>query len=258
MATIYLGAGVQLGAGVKVGVSGGSTPLSSANIYYPMQDIIGSAANGSSVPVLTNYGTDSLTYDATAVGGYTQPTVATVGGYKVLSIQGYTQNQLGYNLSTAFDCSTNASLFMVGWNTITDYAYARAVAFGGQAGTYQRCFFGVGISSDNSSYLLRDTNDNGMTLTGLSPLSGLKAFGIVKTGTSIVYYDNNTTPVSWPGTASGTYAFNTVGWRYFGGAGFTPQPTTGYLGDMAWFSTALDSTSAGNVMTYLKNTYGIV
>ena len=250
---VELGPGVVLGAGVQVGGQA-PTPLSSANIYYSMQSIINGAADGTSITSLTNYGTDGATYAATNVPGRTAPTVATVGGIKTLLMDGYGNNQWGYNIANAFTVS-NGSFFMVGWNAFgTDYNYqSRVMGFGGQRYTpYQLCFFGFS-KLNNGSFLFRDTGDSGVTVDPSFSSAGLQVLGIVKTGTTVVYYDNDTTPVTYPGVVIGNYGFNTVGYRSYG----IEQPSTGYLGDVAWFDTALSVQDAASIITQLKSIYNI-
>ena len=254
---IELGPGVVLGAGVQIYAGGsGPTPLSDANIYYPIQDIVNGAADGTAITTLPNSGTDGSMFDATLVAGSAAPTAATFSGTRVMQAQGYSQNQIGFNLPNTFDVSTNGSLFMVGKSTVTSPAYARAIAFGGQNGSYRACFFGISSESNASSFLLRNTGDGGMSLNGLVATSGLKAFGIIKTGNTIVYFDNSTTAVTWGGSASGTYAFNSVAYRYYNSP-FSPQPCTGYLGDMAWYDLAISVSKAQGIMSYLISLYNI-
>lgn len=252
MTTVYIGAGIALGPGVSVGGDIPNNPLTSANIWYNMQTNISGASDGTSISSLTNSGVDGTTYAATNVPGHVAPTVATVGGAKVLLINGYGLNQWGYNIANSFTVGTG-SLFMVGWDAFgTDYNYqSRVMGFGGQYGSpYQVCFFGWSYLN-NASFLFRDTGDGGLSLSSYSS-AGLQVFGIVKTGSTIKYYDNTTTPVS-SSVGFGTFGFNTVGYRAYG----INQPSTGYLGDVAWFNSALSDSDAGNVISYLKNTYNI-
>jgi hypothetical protein len=247
-------------SGITVGAAPLNTNyglLTSAQIYFSAQTAIGSSADGTSIGSLTNLGVGGSTYTATAVAGYTQPTASTFAGQRMLRLDGYGSNQLGYDLATGFSASGDASLFVVTKNLVDSATYARVVGFGGQSGSYQNCFFGNSTNADGSGFLFRDTGDNGMSLTGLTASTGIKVFGMVKTGSSIVYYDNSTTPVSWGGTASGTYFFNTVGYRWFSNPPYVPQPSTGYLGDVAWYNTALSGTDAATVMTTLKARYNI-
>lgn len=250
---IELGPGVVLGAGVQVGASTANA-LSSANIYYSIQDIIGSAVDGTSIASLTNYGVDGVTYAATNVPGRTAPTVITINGKKVLNLNGYGNNQWGYNIANAFTVG-NGSLFVVGWDAFGNDSLfqSRLMGFGGQRfSPYQVCFFGWS-NLNNASFLFRDTGDGGVTVYPSYSSAGLQVLGIVKTGSTVVYYDNTTTPVTFPGSVGGTFGFNTVGYRDYG----IQQPSTGYLGDVAWFDTALSTQEAGSVITQLKSIYNI-
>ena len=234
---IVLGPGVSLGAGVGVGVE--LNVLKTAAVYYDVQAITQGLDNGTSVTGLTNSGTLGSGYNATSAGSV--PVVGTQNSRRVLSFNG---SVLGYNLSSVLSMATG-SMFFVGWQTAN-----RLIAFGGQGGTYNNCFYGWS-SNNGTGLLFRNTGDSGLDLTGLTSVSGLKVFGIVKNGTSVTYYDNTTTAAS--GSASGTFGFNAVGYR----SGYGNQPSTGYLGDVAYWSTALDSSTAGTVITALKSIYNI-
>jgi hypothetical protein len=237
MATITLGPGIGLGAGVVVGAT--INILETAAVYYNIQSATAGLDTGASVTSLTNQGTLGSGYNAASAGSV--PVVAVQNSRKVLSFSG---SPLGYNIPSVLNMSTG-SMFFVGWETAN-----RMIAFGGQGGTYNNCFYGYS-ANDNSVVLFRGTTDSGADLSGLTAVSGLKVFGIVKSGTSITYYDNTTTGAA--ATASGTFGFNAVGYR----AGYGNQPSTGYLADLAYWSTALDATTAGNVVTKLKTIYNI-
>ena len=249
---------MQLNGLVLSGGSFGSSPVvvntgifAGAQIYFPVQSIIGSSADGASIGSLTNYGVAGSAYAATNVPGRTAPTAYTVGGARVLKLDGYGSNQYGYNLASTFTVTTG-SLFVVGWDAFgNDPLYqSRLMGFGGQSGTYTTCFFGWS-NLNNASFLFRDTGDGGLSLsTGSS--AGLRVFGIVKNGSSTTYWDNSTTPVSGP-SVSGTYGFNTVGYRNY----YFNQPSTGYLGDVAYWNTALTDYDAATVITTLKSMYNI-
>ena len=192
-----------------------------------------------SVSYLSNAGTLGSGYNATDAGSV--PVVATQNSKKVLSFSG---SVAGYNIATPLDMSTG-SMFFVGQQTNN-----RMIAFGGQGATLQNCFFGY--SANNGSVVLfRGTNDVGLDLSGLSAVSGLKVFGIVKNGSSITYYDNSTTGVST--TVSGTFEFNAVGYR----SGYGNQYSTGYMGDLAQWNIALTEGDAAGVVTALKSIYNI-
>lgn len=254
--SIVLGPGVVLGAGIQVGTEGAEPPppppppgppavLSTANIYYPMQDIIGSAANGTSVAALTNYGTDGATYAATNYGGWTAPTVATQNTVKVLSFNISASNQYGYDIANTFPV-TSGSLFVVGWS----YG-SRFIGFGG-TGSYHYSFFGWS-AANNGNFLFRDISDTGADMYPTYSSAALQVFGIVKTGSTVVYYDNTTTPVTYGSPVTGTYGYNAIGFR----SSYAGQTSTGYLGDLVYFNTALSNSDAGDIITYLKTIYNI-
>lgn len=234
---IVLGPGVSIGAGINVGIE--SNILKTAAVYYNIQSATAGLETGASVTSLTNQGTLGSGYNAASAGSV--PVVAVQNSRKVLSFSG---SPLGYTIPSVLSMTTG-SMFFVGWQTAN-----RLIAFGGQGGTYNNCFFGWG-ANNGTTLLFRNTGDSGLDLTGLSSVSGLKVFGIVKSDTAVTYYDNTTTGVS--ASASGTFGFNAVGYR----AGYGNQPSTGYLADLAYWSTALDAGTAGSVVTALKSIYNI-
>lgn len=234
---VYLGPGIQLGAGVIVGLG---SILNTASVYYSVQAATAGLNNGDSVSYLPNAGALGSGYNATDAGSV--PVVATENSKKVLSFSG---SVAGYNISTPLDMSTG-SMFFVGQQTNN-----RMIAFGGQGSTLQNCFFGY--SANNGSVVLfRGTSDVGLDLTGLTAVSGLKVFGLVKNGTSVTIYDNSTTGVGHV-APSYTYGFNAVGYR----SGYGNQYSTGYLGDLAYWNTALTAGDAAGVVTALKSIYNI-
>lgn len=240
---LEIGTGITVGTGITI--SGVLNPLTVADVYYPMQTIIGSTANNVAIGSLTNYGSGGAAYNASSLGG--DPVVATVNGRKVLYLDWFS-GKVGYNINSTFVLPNNASLFIVG-----TAAGDRLIGFGGQYQTYQNCFFGYGAGT-NTEILFRDTQDRGLTLSGLTSVSGLKAFGLVRTGNTVTYYDNTTTPASISLFPAETFGFNTVGYRYYGAAN---QRSTGYLGDLAYYSYALSQSDAATVITTLKTLYGI-
>lgn len=99
-------------------------------------------------------------------------------------------------------------------------------------------------------------DNTGMELTSLYQTgTNLKVFGFIKTGSTINYYDNSTTPVTWGGSFSGNLGFNTVGYnKYWGGY---REISSGYLGDTAYYDYAVSNAKAGNIVTTLKTMYNI-
>ena len=234
---IVLGPGVSLGAGVGVGVE--LNVLKTAAVYYDVQAITQGLDNGTSVTGLTNSGTLGSGYNATSAGSV--PVVGTQNSRRVLSFNG---GVLGYNLSSVLSMATG-SMFFVGWQTAN-----RLIAFGGQGGTYNNCFFGY-AANNGTTVLFRNTSDSGADLSGLTSVVGLKVFGVVKSNDNITYYDNTTTGAVT--INPGTYSFNSVGYR----SGYGNQLSTGYLGDLAYWSTALSAGDAAGVITALKSIYNI-
>ena len=233
---IVLGAGINLGAGVVVG---GATALNSAAVYYSVQEATAGLNNGASVSSLQNFGTLGPSYDAVSAGSV--PVVGAQNGRKVLSFNG---SVLGYTIPSVLGMDTG-SMFFVGWQTAN-----RLIAFGGQGGTYNNCFFGYS-NNNGTGVLFRGIGDAGLDFTGLTSVSGLKVFGLVKSGSSVTVYDNSTTGANH--STPYTFGFNAVGYR----AGYGNQLSTGYLADLAYWSTALDAGTAGAVVTALKSIYNI-
>ena len=243
--------GIKFGVGVLIQPA---LLLSDASIYYDMESIIGGASDGTAVSSLTNYGTEGSTYDASSVPGRVDPTVITINGKKVLNLNGYAGNQWGYNIANAFTVG-NGSLFVVGWDAFGNDGLfqSRLMGFGGQLSSpYQVCFFGFG-KLNNSSFLFRDTTDGGVTVDPSYSSAGLQVLGIVKTGSTVVYYDNTTVPATYPTPVTGTFGFNTVGYRSYG----IDQPSTGYLGDVLYYDRVLSEDESARVVTELKFKYGI-
>lgn len=244
---LEIGPGVLLGGGITMTVS----PMATASIYYSMQDIIGNAANGTSISSLTNSGKGGSAYNATNVAGKTAPTVATVNGAKVLTLNG-NGNIWGYDIATAFNVSTG-SLFMVGRATAEP---ARLIGFGhGTAPSGQDASFYGWTQLNNTAFLFRNVADDyNLTVENQPAATTMQVFGAVKTGPSTVIYSNNsTTPYTYPNSMTGTFEYNAVGYR----AGYNGQPSQGYLGDLAWFPTALSNQDAVIVINYLKSKYNI-
>jgi hypothetical protein len=233
--------GIKFGVGVLIEPP---SILAEASIYYDMQAIIGSASDGTSVSSLINYGTEGPTYDATNAIGWVAPTVATLNGAKVLTLIG-ANLQRGYDIANSFTV-TDGSLFMVAWTTAEP---ARILGFGGSNGS----FFGF-TQLDGRVAFFRNINDNyDLTALDLPAVLGLRVFGVVKTGSSVVYYDNNTIPVTYNPGVSGDFTYSTVGYR----GGFGGQPSTGYLGDVAYYDRALSEFESARVVVELKSKYGI-
>lgn len=233
---ITLGAGVQLGSGISINTN---TILNTAAVYYSIQYATDGLSNGTNITSLTNLGTLGSSYDAASAGSV--PVVATQNSVKVLSFSG---SVAGYNLSSVLDMSTG-SMFFVGYQTAN-----RLIAWGGQGATYSTCFFGYS-TNNGTGVLFRNTADGGVDFSGLTSVSGLKVFGIVKSGGTVTYYDNSTSGTVT--SASGTFGFNAVGYR----GGYGGQYSTGYLGDVAYWNTALSSGNAATVVTTLKSIYNI-
>lgn len=233
---VYFGSGIQLGAGVVVGLG---SILNTASVYYDIQDATVGLSNGSSVSYLPNEGALGSSFNATDAGSV--PVVATQNSKKVLSFSG---SVAGYNISTPLDMSTG-SMFFVGQQTNN-----RMIAFGGQGATLQNCFLGY-AANNGSQVLFRGTTDVGLDFTGLTAVSGLKVFGLVKSGSSVTIYDNSVTGVNH--STPYTFEFNAVGYR----SGYGNQYSTGYLGDLAYWNTALTAGDAAGVVTALKSIYNI-
>lgn len=233
---ITLGAGVQLGAGVAVGQG---NILTTADVYYNVQQATVGMSNGATVSYLPNSGTLGSSYNATDAGS--TPVVATQNSMRVLSFSG---SVIGYNIAAPLSMATG-SMFFVGWQTAN-----RMIAFGGQGATLQNCFFGY-AANNGTTVLFRNTSDSGADLSGLTSVVGLKVFGVVKSNDNITYYDNTTTGAVT--INPGTYSFNSVGYR----SGYGNQLSTGYLGDLAYWSTALSAGDAAGVITALKSIYNI-
>ena len=223
-----------------------------AVVYYPMKTIIGSAADGTDIPVITNYGTGGSTYTATKA--LNSAYVRSYGGQKALYIRNgdYSEYDLGGTLSVP----SNMSFFMVGaWdgNRITAFGFRSAGGSG--PGPYDNCKITMdGYLSE--SFKVIGGNNTGMELSGLYQTgSNLKVFGFIKTGSTISYYDNSTTPVTWSGTFTGDLSFNTVGFnKYWGGY---KEYSTGYLGDTVYFDYAVSTQKAAAVVTRFKTLYSI-
>jgi hypothetical protein len=143
---------------------------------------------------------------------------------------------------------------MVGWATAEP---ARVLGFGhGPAPAFQDASFFGWTQLNNTAFMFRNiADDYHMVMEFLPAATTLQVFGVVKTGTSVVVYSNNsTTPYSYPYSLTGTFEYNSVGYR----AGYGGQGSTGYLGDVAWFNTALSNTEAVAVINQLKSIYNII
>jgi len=206
---------------------------------------LSTVADGTTISSVTNLGSAGGYYSVTAAANI--PTKATQRTYPVLNFNG--TNQLSYVLSNQIDITNQGSLFFVGYQTAN-----RMIALGGAAPSNGNCFFGWG-SANNTTFLLRNTADGGMTLNGLSSVAGLKAFGVIKTGSTVKYYDNNLSSATLTGI-TGTFIFGKVGDRDFSN-NVDNQPSTGVLGDVLYFRQAVDDAQAKKVMLTIKARYGI-
>lgn len=195
----------------------------------------------------TNSGTGGSTFNASNSSS-DGPLKVTYSGYPALQFNSTTYKKL--NLATEIDLVTG-SVFFVGHQVSS-----RMIALGGSLDTSSgNCFYGYS-GANNTSVLLRNTFDGGLTLSSLSSVSGLKAFGVVKTSnTALSYYDNSPTQTTSTGI-SGTYKFKKIGSRDYSNS-LDSQPSTGYLTEVLYFNSALSSTDAAIIMSGLKSRYGI-
>ena len=214
---------------------------SRANIWLASYTLSG-LSNGTKVTSWTNLGKDGSTYNAT--NATTAPIKTTLSGIPTLQFNATTE--LVLNLANAFTATSDFSVFIVGYQTAN-----RVIGFGG-ASPNGNCFWGYS-ANNGTSILLRNTSDVGLTVTGQTSVAGLKAYGVVKTGTtSTTTYDNGTTGVARAGI-SGNFIFGRIGSR----DAFSVQRSTGYIAEVLYFDSALSSTDAATVMTNLKQRNGI-
>lgn len=203
-------------------------------------------SDGTTVSTITNLGSGGSSYNGTASSNI--PTKSTYNGYTVLNFN--TTNMFSYTLGSALDASTNASLFFVGQVNTNP----RLIALGGYGSTYRNCFFGWSVSTP-VYFLFRNTTDSGITANVSGMPVTLGTVGLIKTGTTAnVYYNSSSSYTTYTGL-SGTYQFQKIGSRDYNGV-TDGQKSTGALGDVWFYNTALTATQAQKVMVYLKNLYG--
>ena len=241
--TISITGGASISGGVRV--INNYQLIYTADLRLSPATTLSGVADGTNVTSLTNIGTSGSTYDATAAANY--PTVATQNSVKVMQLDSSTR--FGLSMSNSFLATGSASIFVVAYQT----GIQRVVALGGATGVAPNCFFGFG-GQNGTAILFRNSTDAGVDMTGLSTLTGLKVFGLIKdsVNSTLTYYDNNNTPLTttYP---SGTYDFRRIGYR----DSFGVQKSDGYLGDIVGFSRVLTNTEALSVIASLKSLYNI-
>jgi len=215
-----------------------------ANIWLASSTLSGLDDN-TRVTNWINLGKDGSIYNAT--GTTTAPIKTTLSGIPTLQFNATTDIVLA--LANAFTATSNCSFFIVGYQTAN-----RLLGFGG-ASPNGNSFWGYS-GNNGVTALLRNTSDAGLTVSSQTSVAGLKAYGVVKTGTtSTTTYDNSTTGVGRAGI-SGNFIFGKIGTRDFSNIADN-QRSTGYIAEVLYFDSALSATDAATVMTNLRQRNGI-
>jgi len=213
-------------------------------IYFSFKEQIGTDADGTLYSTFENQGSAGDTYDLELHTNANRPeadTDATItGGTKALAFN--SSDNLRF---TKYTLPTNWTFVFIAHQSST-----RMIGFGGSD---DNTFFGWS-GSNNTSFLARAGNDAGMTQSSLSSLAKMKSFVVRKSGNNLDYWDNSNTKVSYSTTfTTSGFDIGQIGAR---GSGPT-QASTGFLGDVAIYTTALSDADCAAMAAALNTKYNV-